>query len=345
MTKAGIRIFLVALAAFAFAASFWNSTSAQRGRDNFSHSSARHKKIACSSCHENPTGNWPRARGYPDVADYPGHKSCIGCHRREFFSGNKPAICAICHVVVSATGKARFEFPVKSRSQEFETIFPHDVHQDILASNEKKYDVAIAHFVKASFKFIDDDDKKPQINGCMICHQTETKLPKYTTLKPLRTEPLATPSPGNFTAKAELFKGMPDNHASCFNCHYQGLKPTRTDCAGCHRLTSPYFESNTVKRFSLKFPHLQEQHAVKDCTYCHVRITQVSDLRMLTNADVPLLTCGGSSCHTDHLKKEVFARQDSISKKETIFQCNYCHTAEIGSYKIPASHLEMVKSK
>jgi hypothetical protein len=344
MTKKRIRIFLIVLTAFVFAASFWNTTSAQRGRGSFSHSVAAHKKINCSSCHKNPTSNWTSVRGYPDVADYPGHASCIGCHRSDFFRGNRPAICAICHVNPSPRGKARFAFPVKSRSQEFTTIFPHDVHQDIIASNEKKFEtVAVAHFVKASFNFIDDDEKKAQFNNCAICHQTTDKLPKYTTLKPLRTEMLEKPAAETFVAKAEFFKGMPDNHASCFNCHYQGVKPARTDCAGCHKLTAPYFESKTVSRFSLKFDHSSANHANKDCTVCHIRITQTSDLKMLTNADVPLLTCSSSSCHNKQILEEIGMREKSIADKKTIFQCNYCHTSEIGSFKIPATHLEQAK--
>ena len=344
MTKNRIRIFFVVLAAFAFAASFWNAVSAQKGRDNFSHSTASHKKINCNSCHKNPTANWTSARGFPDVADYPGHASCIGCHRSDFFRGNRPAICAICHVNVSPRGKARFAFPVKSRSQEFTTVFPHDVHQDIIASNEKKFEsVAVAHFVRASFKFIDDDEKKAQFNNCTICHQTPTDLPKYATLKPLRTESLTNPSAENFMATAEFFKNMPDNHASCFNCHYQGQKPTRTDCAGCHSLSSPYFESSVVQRFSLKFNHASANHANKDCTVCHIRITQTSDLKMLTNADVPLLTCSSSSCHSTQIIEEIGKREKSIADKSTIFQCNYCHTPEIGSFKIPVSHQEQAK--
>lgn len=343
MTKNRVKILFLVLAIFAFAASFWNKTSAQKGRDTFLHGSASHKKINCSSCHKNPTSNWSSARGYPDVADYPDHDSCINCHRSDFFRGNRPAICSICHTNVSPRGEARFPFPVKNRSQEFETIFPHDVHQNIIASNEKKSDVAVAHFVKANFRTMVDDDKKTQFNNCAICHPTATVLPQFTTFKPNKTESLVEPSADNFTAKPEFFKDMPDNHASCFNCHYQAQKPVRTDCAGCHRLTSPYFESKTVRRYSLKFDHASENHANKDCTTCHIRITQTSDLRSLLNADVPLLTCSTSSCHGDELSDEIGKREKSIADKEKIFQCNYCHTSAIGSFKIPASHLEQSK--
>ena len=64
---------------------------------------------------------------------------------------------------------------------------------------------------------------------------------------------------------------------------------------------------------------------------------------MLTNADVPLLTCSSSSCHNKQIIEEVGMREKSIADKQTIFQCNYCHTPEIGSFKIPASHQEQAK--
>lgn len=344
MKKLRIKILFIALIALICAASFWNTTSAQRSRDSFSHKTTSHRKIACNSCHKNPTSNWTSARGYPDVADYPGHSSCVNCHRNDFFRGNRPAICTICHVSAGPRGKARFPFPVKRRSQEFTTIFPHDVHQDIIASNEnnrnKHNEVAVAHFVRANFRMIDDDDEKSNFNNCAICHQTPDKLPKYTTIKLPRAESLAAPETENFTARAEFFKNMPDNHSSCFNCHYQGQKPIRTDCAGCHQLTSPYFESSVVRRYSLKFDHQIERHAKKDCTSCHVRITQTANLRDLTDADVPILTCSTSSCHGDEISGEIGKREKSIAEKQKIFQCNYCHTSAIGSYKTPPSHVE-----
>ncbi len=338
MTKNRFKILSFAIAAFLIAASFWFETSAQKGSDDFSHKTASHKKIACNSCHQTPTANWSSARGFPDIADYPGHASCVQCHRNEFFRGNRPTICAVCHTAVGPRGKERFEFPVKSRSQEFETIFPHDVHQNIIASNEKKYDVAVAHFVNASFA--KPDDEKPQFNNCAICHPTATVVPEFITFKPLKTESLTPPAAEVFTPKAEFFKDMPDNHAACYNCHYQGQKPVRTDCANCHRLTTPYFELNVVQRFSLKFDHSSENHANKDCTTCHVRITQTSDLRNLLNADVPLMTCNSSSCHGKELTGEIGKREKSLADNAQVFQCNYCHTSAIGSFKIPASHLE-----
>jgi hypothetical protein len=338
MKKNRLKIFAFAFVALFVAANFWFETSAQKGSDDFSHRTASHRKINCSSCHKTPTANWSAARGFPDIADYPGHASCVQCHRNDFFRGNRPTICAVCHSAVGPRGKERFDFPVKNRSQECETIVPHDVHQNIIAANDKRTEVAVAHFLNASFSKADGE--KPQFNNCAICHKTATVVPAFTTFKPVKTEPLSTPESEKFTPKARFFKGVPDDHASCFNCHYQGQKPVRTDCASCHRLTAPYIESKVVQRFSLKFDHSSENHVNKDCTTCHVRITQTSDLRNLLNADVPLLTCSTSSCHGKELTGEIGKREKSIADKAQVFQCNYCHTSAIGSFNIPKSHLE-----
>ena len=338
MTKRRIKFFFTALVALILAASFLDKSAAQKRREEFLHSTAAHKKIACNSCHKVPTPNWASAREFPDVADYPGHASCVGCHRSDFFRSNRPTICAICHVNVSPRGEARFAFPLQNRSQEFSTIFPHNVHQDILVSEEKsprenRYRVAAAHFIKVGFERSDD----PQFNNCAICHKTMASLPQFAPRSLLRGKLLAEPAAETFIPQAEFFKDAPVNHASCFSCHYQNQKPVRTDCAGCHRLAAPYFASNVVPRYSLKFNHQSKEH-VKDCMTCHVRITQISDLRALKDADVPALTCSTSSCHGPKLKEEIDKREKSIAEKQTVFQCNYCHTSMVGSYEIPVSH-------
>lgn len=341
MTKHRIKILFIVLVALVFAAFFLSSTSAQKRRDEFLHSTAAHKKIDCASCHKAPTANWASARAFPDVADYPGHASCVQCHRSDFFRSNRPAICSICHTNVSPRGEARFAFPVRSRSREFSTVFPHNVHQDIIAAapkslREERLGVAVAHFVKASFKFA-DDPPKPQYNNCTICHKTAAVLPQFAVRALTKERSLAPPAAEDFTPGAGFFKDAPAGHATCFSCHYQNQKPVRTDCASCHQLAPPYFASNTVRRYSLKFDHQSTEH-VKDCTTCHVRITQISDLKMLNDADVPLLTCTNSSCHAVKLKEEVDKREESLAAKQTVFQCNYCHTTAIGSYDIPVSH-------
>lgn len=312
------------------------SAQKKRARAEFSHNEKAHKQ-SCGSCHKLPSRNWRAAGNYPNITDYPNHESCVGCHRQDFFAGNRPEICTVCHVEASPRGKARLRFPVRARSQEFTLNFPHSVHQDVIASNPKSDDYQTAHFVNAAFE-TNPDEKDPKFNSCSICHQTASNLPEFTARKPVQTEPLLEPLRETFTAQAEFFKNSPESHASCFSCHYQGQKPFATDCASCHVLTASHFDPNVISRYSLKFDHEQKDHKLKDCVTCHIRITQNSDLKLMIGADVPLLTCSTASCHGDNLKAEILKRTETLAANSNIFQCNYCHTSAIGSYKIPISH-------
>lgn len=334
--RPAIAAVLLAAASVLFLLAARDPSNAQR-KDSFSHASASHKKIDCANCHKAPTSNWVAARGYPDVADFPGHASCINCHRADFFRGNKPAICAGCHTNPGPRGAARFPFPVRTRSREFTTIFPHDVHQDLIASRGRPGEVAVAHFVNASFAVI-DDPKPPEFNNCAICHRTAETLPKFGP-RPLHGErPLGEAVAETFAPGVGFFKDSPNSHASCFTCHYQNQKPDRTDCAGCHAPATAYFETNTVTRYSLKFDHLSKNHANKDCTTCHVRITQNADLKTMKDADVPILTCSTSSCHGSVIREEIGKRESSLAEKKPAFQCVYCHSPDIGRFPVPPSH-------
>lgn len=317
------------------AGSLADGSSAQR-RDRFTHSSAAHKKLDCGSCHKIPTANWPSARGFPDVSDFPGHAACFACHRQDFFAGNRPAICASCHVNPGPRGVARFPFPVRTRSHEFTIIFPHNVHQDIIAEFRRTprppQDV---RFVKASLNV---DDDKPQFNNCSICHKTVSELPRTSPRTPEGMKPLADAAADAFVPTAGFFKDMPRGHASCFTCHYQSVKPTATQCASCHSLTTPYSESRVFPRYSLKFDHDQKEHALRDCMTCHVRISQNADLKAMKDADVPIMTCSTSSCHGNKILEEIGKRETSVSEKQQAFQCTYCHMPEIGRFPVPASH-------
>jgi hypothetical protein len=371
--KSALRIFVIAIVAVSCAAWLLLSADAQKRRNEFFHNTAAHKKIGCASCHKTPTANSIGVRGFPDVADYPGHSSCVRCHREDFFQGNNPAICTICHTASGPRSGPRFPFPVRSRSSEFTTIFPHSVHQDIIARNEmyrqrlagcggsdplplcgrvahttaagsaalRADGTVSAHFVNASFSPAAspaDDPPPPQFNNCAICHQTLSAMPKFGNRQPMRGQALAGAAIESFTPGAGFFKSSPEGHASCFSCHYQGQKPVSTDCAGCHRPAGAYFESGAIARYSLKFDHRDPNHAISDCTSCHVRITQNSDLAMMKDADVPFLSCSTSSCHGKDLSGEVKKRADSIANKQPLFQCAYCHAPEIGRFEIPASH-------
>ena len=335
MTKRS-TIVLTILAAIILAASFLPRSSAQN-RDRFSHSSASHKKLQCASCHKIPTGNWVAARGFPDVAQFPGHIACANCHKRDFFVGNKPAFCAGCHSNVSPRSAPLFPFPVRTRSSDFGTIFPHSVHQDVIALSRPQRRESV--FINASFR----RDDPPRFNNCAICHETATALPKFAARTPTGQQPLAAATTDNFTPKAQFFKEMPSGHATCFECHYQGVKPIASNCAGCHQLTASFKPSPVVKRYSLKFDHSEKNEKgdlvhTKECMTGHVRISGNGDLKTLKDADVPIMACTTCHNHAADLKKELDSRAESVEKKQTAFNCAYCHTSAIGAFAVPPSH-------
>ncbi len=343
MTKNRWRLLVIGLVAVIFAVGSLPRSSAQ-SRDRFSHATAAHKKKDCASCHNMPTANWVSARGFPDVADFPGHAACASCHMRDFFrGGNKPAFCLGCHTDVGPGRGPRFAFPVQNRSHEFLTKFPHNVHQDIIASDDRRDNVAVAHFVNANFTTI-ADDKPPQFNNCAICHETSAKLPKFEPLLPKdkNLTPLSAALTESFAPTPAFFKDMPSGHASCFACHYTSVKPTANNCAGCHTLTKPFSDTNFLSRYSLKFDHMDKNERgdlvhIKDCMTCHVRISQNDDVAKLKDPDVPVLAC--IACHGDKLTEETAKRESSLEANSAAFQCNYCHTTAIGRYPVPASHL------
>lgn len=349
---------LISGAVLFFGASFLTSSTAQRRMKPFSHATRAHKEGKynnCASCHTLPTKNWMAARRdklepFPDVVNYPYHNSCFACHTKDIYS-NGAAFCGSCHVTASMRaqgGKGVLPFPLKSHSMQFKTIFPHDIHQDLIASNQNTPDYAPAHFVPVSF--VSTDDKpKPTFYNCAICHKTVEKLPKYENRKLTAEKPLATPMPDVFAmpVTADFFKNSPTGHESCFTCHYQyqNLPAGKQSCAGCHAPTTPYFEKSVTKRYSLKFNHERDGHYQKDCASCHLRITQNKDVNTMLDADVPITSC--KQCHATQetsapwkqiITTEVEKREETVSKAEPVFQCSYCHTSAIGSYEIPASH-------
>src|SRR3954451_8020345 len=69
-----LRACLVLGVAFMFGAAYLPRSTAQvKGR--FSHSSPKHQSKSCATCHTMPAANWLGARGFHDVAQFPG--SCI----------------------------------------------------------------------------------------------------------------------------------------------------------------------------------------------------------------------------------------------------------------------------
>src|SRR6266481_5466197 len=310
----------------------------------FLHSSDKHKSLACNACHKVPTA-WTAKRDFPDVADFPSHDACIRCHRQQFFTrqsfaGTGPAICTVCHVRAAPREAGRFAFgkpngagqPIKPKDERQFTIeFPHDKHQNVIANVRpgRGPDKAMA-FVRASFfKSQSDDEKKPDYNNCSICHFANNAI----------ADVPAPRSPEVFEPPVGTFKTLPGRHDSCFNCHWKNQKPTSDDCAGCHKPAIPFVAMGLPARKSARFSHEggKGEH-VMECTTCHINITRASTLRGLT-LDVPIAAC--VTCHKDN-KKTTYQKITTIEEEFEQFKktssCTYCHTADVGQKKPPASH-------
>ncbi|HSB27653.1 MAG TPA: hypothetical protein VLE19_07355, partial [Pyrinomonadaceae bacterium] len=245
----------------------------------FSHSTKKHQ-AACDTCHKIPTPRWQQTSTYPDVTDFPGHESCVSCHRTQFFKGAKPVICSVCHTKTSPRDEARLPFRNPESKIQFTIEFPHDRHQDVIALFEpvlnKRLSQTFAHVTRVKFV---PDDKTQSYNNCTICH-SERAVP-------------ASPAsgwPDRFQPKPETFKSVPAGHDSCFNCHWKSQQPIASNCAGCHKLsTAPIDAAAAPSRISLKFMHEgggEKKNHVLECASCHINITKAASLRGL-KPDVP----------------------------------------------------------
>ncbi|HEX8351987.1 MAG TPA: cytochrome c3 family protein [Pyrinomonadaceae bacterium] len=346
----------------------------------FSHYTAAHRKDSCDSCHKSPSDNWAKVRGrdaaFPDVTDYPEHASCLNCHRRQFFSGARPVICSVCHTVVSPRAGERHAFAnpaepfarsakAKTSPTQFALIFPHDVHQDVMARSPSPADGRGApRFVRAAFA--QDAPKKERPNSCSICHETYRQPGRPS----VSTAPSGAQAPAGDAAALPdgLLKTTPTGHDSCFNCHWQdgGEKPFSSDCAGCHKLlpqgrvpappagrdadpqlaaragfTDPSFVRKLLRRESVTFAHDEENHRAIDCASCHTRIPAISTLDDST-LKVPILSCGGGSgCHISARPKKILNEEVDKKLADANFQCAKCHV-NLGREKPPRSHLDAV---
>ena len=293
----------------------------------FSHATSKHQ-AACNTCHKIPTRNWQKVRDYPDIVDYPGHDACVSCHRSQFFRGAKPIICAVCHAKTSPRDDVRFPFRNPARPRQFTIEFPHDKHQDVIASFPKSAPRSL--FVHASIRFSSraTDDKVQIFNNCSICHVTRSSVP-------------AAPDggwPDGFVPDVATFKSAPLSHAACFSCHWKSQQPVNDNCAGCHKLATPYLAVESPKRISLKFKHEgggEQKNHVAECSTCHINITKATSLRGL-KPDVPITSC--TECHNKEGLRQDVSKELAAIDKDRNFVCVYCHTSDVGRLDPPASH-------
>lgn len=299
----------------------------------FSHATEKHKG-ECNSCHRIPTAGSQKAKGFPDVTDYPSHAACLNCHRPQFFKGARPEICKDCHTRVSPRDDARYTFPNPNAPQQFQIEFPHDKHQNVIAlllPTPASFNLE-PRMLRASFNLSLTADEQKHYNNCEICHAPNKEKPQ--------------PPPAGwadaFAPTTETFKASPDSHAFCFNCHWSGQKPDRDDCGGCHKLAAkPFTPQEWFKRNSLKFTHARADH-ILECTVCHINITKSASLRGLS-PDVPISSC--KRCHWDSPNPQIVTIPKELDQKQknAAFACAKCHTSEIGKKPTPASHLELLQ--
>lgn len=290
----------------------------------FLHATKQHQET-CNSCHKVPTANPQKVSAFPDVADFPDHDACVRCHRRQFFKGVQPIICTDCHTKTSARNDQRWEFRNPKRPQQFTIEFPHDKHQDVIASLRLRPATSAPAIVKSAHVI---DDKARKYNNCTICHA-------------YRRAPVV-PAGGwidDYVPPADTFKSAPTSHDMCFNCHWQGQEPTKEDCAGCHKPAAvPNMPVESPKRLSMKFRHESREPHIAECTTCHINITKSTTLRGL-KPDVPIFpSCAESSCHQNKLNDE----WNKVNNAPGTFKCDFCHTSDVGIKKPPNSHRQAV---
>jgi len=290
---------------------------------SFSHSTPKHK-AACNTCHQAPTRNWTKVSSYPDVADYPDHEACVSCHRAQFFKGARPQICAVCHSRTSPRDDVRYAFRNPATKLQFLIEFPHDRHQNVIAlyrSNRRSID--------SPFVFLAHAAPQQNFNNCTICHAQGAAVSQ---------------APGGgwvdaYVPPAATFKAVPEDHSSCFSCHWKAEEPVASNCNGCHKLAPTSYVSTTIPaRIAIKFMHEgggeKKQH-VAECTTCHINITKSATLRGL-KPDVPITAC--TECHNKEGLRQDLNKELTALDKNRAYVCAYCHTSNVGSLDPPASH-------
>lgn len=332
---------------------------------DFPHSAKAHQ-IACDNCHKFPSPNWNKVRNgdaaFPDITDYPQHQSCVGCHKAQFFRGNPPQVCSICHTNPGPRDSSRHPFPNpkeifdqspkgKVAFPDFSVQFPHDKHIDIVSSLGESQEV----FAKAAYI---SPRRRAAEESCSVCHKTlnpQGEGPDEYFVKP--PEKLG----DAYWLKKGTFKTIPTGHTTCFQCHNadSGLAPAPTDCATCHKLKAKFTpdfdpklaatmtgnDKTTIDLWRNRvsagaFRHEFASHAEMECAMCHVTI------KTMNTADPKSRKVEISACATCHVTATVddggaVNYEVDARKKDPKFQCAKCHVA-FGKLPIPDSHTKAI---
>jgi len=360
-------------------------TTAQKPRIDYSrfshHTHVGQQKLACDSCHKFPSKDWKAVRkadvAFPDVTEFPGHGSCLECHRQQFFARERPApaICSNCHVKASPRDTTRFLFPslgdvsdsVKQKREgvtEFAINFPHDKHVDVVGRNVPLQPGGRTGFLSVSLRQKPTETEPPEPKSCPVCHQTLQPQGKS-------DEEYVTKPPKNigdaFWLKKGTFKTIPNSHAVCFTCHNTdaGIAPAPSECGACHKLAlaggsklktdfDPKLaqsigitDKTILKTWSRRissgtFRHEGGEHPNISCLSCH-NVPTMNTVDMKTLA-VPVRSCGGAEgCHVTATTDDggIMNYEIDQKKKNAAFVCTKCHLT-FGWEPPSENHIEAV---
>jgi hypothetical protein len=322
--------------------------------------------MECSKCHKFPSDNWNKVRtgdtAFPDITEYPEHQSCVGCHRQQFFRGNPPQICTICHTSPGPRNSNRHPFPNpkeifeqsrKGRTavSDFSVQFPHEKHVDIVSTLGETREI----FTKATYT---SPRRRAAEESCSVCHKTLN--PQGESADEYYTKPPADLGDA-FWLKKGTFKSIPTGHTTCFTCHNadSGILPAPTSCATCHKLKAkftPDFDPKLAAAMAIRdkttldrwrnrvsagaFRHEFASHAEMSCDTCHnVKMNTADPI----SRKVELSSC--ATCHVTATADDGGALNYEVDQraKNPKFQCAKCHVT-FGKLPIPVSHVDAIKA-
>jgi hypothetical protein len=169
-----------------------------------------------------------------------------------------------------------------------------------------------------------------------------------------------------FWLKKGTFKTAP-THVVCFTCHApDGLQPTSSDCATCHKLLPPDRQIQLTRahddfdpklasamgvkdkvmlekwsrRDTAKFRHEWIPHASLACVSCHnVATLNTLDPKTRTQAK----SCGGTGtgCHIEATTDGILNLEFQKKKADSGFECTKCHVRN-GKNPAPETHINAV---
>ncbi len=351
---------------------------------SFTHRVPDHRKQACSACHKFPSANWKEVRkaedAFPDITDYPEHASCLPCHRKQFFTGARPAICFICHTNPSPRDSSRHPFPnpeeifdqaktAESFTSEYGISFPHDKHIEIVGQNPVDRPTRLSSpFILASFvRKARPGYEESQSASCAVCHKTY--MPQGDSDDEYVTAPPKDLAEDAFWLKKGTFKTPPSGHTICFTCHSEdsGLTPGPGDCNVCHNLLPPDKQTDLTsahgdfdpklaammkvqdrtalklwsRRETAKFRHEWLPHADLDCAACH-NASALNTLDKSTRVEVKSCGGAGTGCHIEATLEGALNFEVAQKKANAAFECTKCHIRN-GQKPIPESHLSAIQ--